>query len=778
MTAANHDTEASAIEARLEAYFAAPTPDAAFVARLERQLTATNGQRSVLGRRLPAQRPARRLWLRLGLALAVVVLALAVTLAAIGPESAMAQLRQWLGYVPGIGFVDLDDALVLPAPIAVTQGAVTLTVEQVLAQPERTMVHIRVLGLPQKPATAPATSASPDPELRLPNGDVLPSTGWRARWGEATLTFPPLPPGVSRVELALERLPLVPDGAAPDHWLVSLALRPAASGATAAALSEPYAPPVAPVSRNGVSVALNQVAHSPAETALSLRVHWPGHEFLNAHVSNVTLRDDIGHVYGDATNSTVAPSVAALVAVEQVSGDSAAKPTATLLPEESEETIAKSPLSPSASSLTLSVDSILFQLAEEAEFALDLGQIALGEERSLDQTVTLAGFAIRVTSMRLDWASQPLGADEARDAYRLTLALSLPPAAEGKQLVAVDVGVQADSAPGYLGSSGQSGRDLTQTMAVYFESMPTGVLRLQLEGASVMVQGPWSFSWPVPGGPTTPVSPRVLRPDAASARHGPALRVEEVVETDQLTAVTLELRDAPADTTLERLPATVPDGQRDLYHLTDDLGNHYDPGTSVGWQPADDTAFHPNRLVFPAVAPLARSVTLQAAAIEVAHRAPATLAVTIPEGLSTNGPFDSDGRSAPVLVDASLELENYRLRFSEARLVQLNSTVMLALTTDPLTESSGDRWITGLNLTGITTPEGCTLPMTDMSSSLSGTYVSVVGPETREGGPERLTLILDVLDAAASALPPGTYHVAVSGFREGVRGPWRLTWGR
>jgi len=104
------------IEGSLTALFSAATPDAAFVANLERQLLA---QGTILvGQHAAGESPLRRWWARWAqpsgqrrwatIALSL-LLAAVVALAAVGPRRAWAEVQRLLGYVPGIGFVDLGD---------------------------------------------------------------------------------------------------------------------------------------------------------------------------------------------------------------------------------------------------------------------------------------------------------------------------------------------------------------------------------------------------------------------------------------------------------------------------------------------------------------------------------------------------------------------------------------------------------------------------------------------------------------------------------------------
>ncbi|HSM57399.1 MAG TPA: hypothetical protein VK879_14710 [Candidatus Sulfomarinibacteraceae bacterium] len=62
---------------------------------------------------------------RLGWAVAPLLVAalLLASVLLIGPQRAWAGLQAWLGYVPGVGFVDLEESRLLAQPASVTLSA-------------------------------------------------------------------------------------------------------------------------------------------------------------------------------------------------------------------------------------------------------------------------------------------------------------------------------------------------------------------------------------------------------------------------------------------------------------------------------------------------------------------------------------------------------------------------------------------------------------------------------------------------------------------------------
>ena len=99
------------------------------------------------------------------------------------------------------------------------------TSEQVVAEPNRTMVVIRSMGLPAESASWSSDASEIDdyqPRLQLPDGSQLVSDNWALHLGGGTLEFPALPEEVYRVHLELPGLPLAPAGAAPEDWVIPI----------------------------------------------------------------------------------------------------------------------------------------------------------------------------------------------------------------------------------------------------------------------------------------------------------------------------------------------------------------------------------------------------------------------------------------------------------------------------------------------------------------------------------------------------------------------------
>jgi hypothetical protein len=592
------DQASTRIERGLEALFGAPNPETAFVAGLEQQLLARVQTEPERGRGLRLRRLWRQ-WIRpfsqnrWATAMGGLLLIVAVIVAAIGPQQVLVSIQQLLGYVPGIGFVNLEATRLLAAPVEVQRDGVTLRVEQVIARPDRTEVVIRSEGLPPEDQLWPGGARGEDdyePVLRLPDGRRLATGTWTLRLGGGTLEFPPLPEGVYRVTLELSRLPLVPTGAAPENWSIPLDLRPATGDLVADLFPEPYLAG-AQDTQQGITLRVLQVAHTPEETALRLQIQWAEQEWQFPSVGHFRapeLRDDLGHVYHEATASSSGSSVQTEVIRIPEGQDSTPAPT----PEAptQERALAFAPVSPSAGQVTLWVDAVDFEVPAEASFVVGLDEDPqVGDRWPLDVHLTVAGFPVHLSGVQLVQEELAL-----RDGpvQRTLLQFDVDPVPDQDGRTLYGIGLVGDMDRFEGGSGGydpQTGTIRTGLQLRDGAKMPDGSIEVRVEYASIAFHGPWTLTWTVPGageaGQALAV-PITRHPANASQTRGDlTLGVSQAVQTDRLTAVTVTLEDPPPGVVLNRVMSWNPTTETDDLYLEDDRGNRYSFSYGATWRP-------------------------------------------------------------------------------------------------------------------------------------------------------------------------------------------------
>jgi hypothetical protein len=770
------DGETVALVSDLQAMAQATPMRGGFVQELEERLLARKTVPA--GQHVVGEATLRRVWARLAWSFSQhrwataaalgLLLAVTVALAGVGPQPVWADLQRLLSYVPGVGFVSLEDTRVLMAPVEVTRSGVTLRVEQVLARPDGTVIVIHSEGLPPEDQLWPHGAREDgdyQPRLRLSDGHTLVSESWTLCLGAGTLEFPPLPAEVYRVTLELPRLPLVPAGAAPEAWKVLLNLRPATGALVEELFPQPYVPTDAYDVLADIIMCVLEVAHSPQETALRFQVQWPDSDWEFHHIGghqSPVLRDDLGHVYLDVAPPSSSSSVQTkVIRIPDNADEVMPTPTPTVPTYEQAKTFA--PASPSAQRLTLWVDGIEFTVPAEGSFTVDLGDDPqVGDYWPLDVSLTVAGFPVHITGMQL--VQEPIVLPDG-PGQQTELQFDIIPvpdqgdrALRGLHLES-EIAIFSGSGGGYSRVGGlRSSLGLREGQPI-----PSGSIQVRAKSAGVLIRGPWTITWTVPGADEAKAAPVTLHPkDAVQTRNGLTLGVEEVVLTDQLTGVRVGLEDPPPGATLVSGLRSYGSIRHQGLALEDDRGRRYDHAGDVYWQPYNEPEPDLKAFVFGPVQPLARQLRLHVPTVEIVLPAIAAFDVTVPTGLTTEAHPGEVSASAPWGVDIPVEVAGYWLRFIQARLEELNGTTLLMLTSDPFEGQQGDRWLSGLCLASVTAPNGQSVDLRSAFSHASPEYGA--------------KLAFDVVDPATGTVRPGCYHVELDGVTVAVQGPWTLAW--
>lgn len=171
----------------------------------------------------PASAPkAHRRWFWVP---AVAVLALALGLVVVTPQAVIAAVRSLIAYLPGIGFVQNEEStLYLPEPISVERDGVSLTIEQVVADTNATVVSYHIDGLPTGTAETSMPCFYDDNRLLLPDGATRLPIGGGVTGSQARVEFQPLPDGVTSATLLAAMNFPDPACTAPKEWRVEFTL--------------------------------------------------------------------------------------------------------------------------------------------------------------------------------------------------------------------------------------------------------------------------------------------------------------------------------------------------------------------------------------------------------------------------------------------------------------------------------------------------------------------------------------------------------------------------
>ncbi len=463
-----------------------PRPE--FVRALERDLRA---RAAALAAR--PTRGGRRLAWRWALAL-VILIALGVL--AIGPANLAAAMQRLLGYIPGVGLVDESTGLrVLEAPVRLERDGITLTVEQAVADGERTIVVFKVDGIPPqaRPRAEDAPACHQNPQLVLPDGEGMAirsaSGGGDGRGGEAIwrgdmvsgggqgwgsgyswrMVFAALPPDVDRVTLHVPCLFETAPGMAPEDWRLDLRLIPAPADQTIVPVLQvrPSAVPTAGgMEAEASGMVLEQVIELDDRYILIGAFH-QGSAIAEGTVLGLPPTVEITVADGEPWPWEFAQDI-----------DLPAREPGTI-PWAYE--IPKGFTTP----ITVRIPAVDVEIPVEAYLQLAASPgLGIGERTPLDERLNLGGHEVRL-----------VGLLRAERGYELEFESDA--SVSGITAVAVDP-VAGGGWGGGTGGAFVVGFD-------YGSTVPSGLLRFRITGLTVSVPGPWSVSWSPPAGaPSVP----------------------------------------------------------------------------------------------------------------------------------------------------------------------------------------------------------------------------------------------------------------------------------
>ena len=183
--------------------------------------------------RSPVKRKSRFI-LRPAWRIAFVLVAIVLVISAPGMVAA---LKQFFGYVPGVGVVDQSAGVrKLAEPVSQTRDGITVTVDSAIPSADLTAIDVKIVGIPV--SAYPPESAPPDQQcsssvfLRLPDGATLKmvirsnyaalSSTSGASENENTWTLEPVPANIETATLVMPCILGLKPGAVPENWEVPL----------------------------------------------------------------------------------------------------------------------------------------------------------------------------------------------------------------------------------------------------------------------------------------------------------------------------------------------------------------------------------------------------------------------------------------------------------------------------------------------------------------------------------------------------------------------------
>ena len=436
---------------------------------------------------------------RLKVFAAVVVALLVIAVVLMNVPAVRAAIQSWFGYVPGIGLVSEGQIRVLAEPVSITRDGITLNIEHVLVDTNRTTVVYSVEGL-----TGEMLDSNPnwntsgcykDAMLRMSAG-VLSSTdqigtSWLTGYEHKT-TYPAIPSAINEVTLVLPCIRSAIPGKAPEDWELAFRLVPAPPGMTAFPVIEistpvevtntvaPQAVTDAKISIEGVSLALDRAVQMDDGYLLYATLHWE-----STGLSSVDRNDTSTMHLVDANGQEIAFTY-----------DLDALSTLPWQPGQTSFAIRTAPIE-TAGPITLVLDSIVVTAAVpvDTSFTFDPGPDPIpGQVWELNKDFNVGyGHSLRV--LRAIYPKPPMENLPLQPGF--SFEIESPTGVTQAMLFDKDHPLAG-------GGGGGSFTGLFSAGFSYAAGFPEGPITVNIESIGFNVPGHWEVSWTPPA--TTPRS--------------------------------------------------------------------------------------------------------------------------------------------------------------------------------------------------------------------------------------------------------------------------------
>lgn len=403
----------------------------------------------------------------------LVLLALAFTTWQV--PAVRAAIQRWFGYVPGAGLISSDQIRILENPVVLERDGINLTIKQVWASADKTVVQYTVEGWERGSADADCDQTG---FLRLEDRDLAVTEaptmiGWEDGY-EIVAVYDALPAEINALSLVVPCMNLTTAHeweaplklvAAPADMTVYPVIENAASAETASA-AQPRAG--SSLAAENLSLVIDRAAEMDDGYLLFVTMNWENTSLGWVDIPDPTalrLKDANGqsipcHVDYEATNPLVSESPAGQIAFAlQTETKSAAGP------------------------LTLTLDTISAHIKTDAGFTVDPGSDPEpGQTWTLDQEVELGyGHSLRVARVTYS----PTDAAHVQLRFDMRSENGVTGASLQDQARPM-AGIEQDQ-------SSEAG--VFTTMLYYAASLPQGPLNITVTAFTVDLPGEWQATW-------------------------------------------------------------------------------------------------------------------------------------------------------------------------------------------------------------------------------------------------------------------------------------------
>jgi hypothetical protein len=403
-----------------------------------------------------------------------------------------AAIQRWIGYAPGIGLISEGQIRVLAEPVSVTRDGITVTVEEMWAASDRTLIQVSIEGWPWRKLVndSPENGCLDPAILRLPDHELThtqpqSSLGWETGY-ELKSLYPAIPSTVDEVTFVMPCLILSKPGEAPENWELALRLAPAPADAvfpvieisTPVEATPTLLPPPqtnAGLSTDGVSLAFDRAVQMDDGYLIYATIHYE-----NSGLGSIDIPIDPAtfHLL-DASGQEVA---------YELDWDATNEIQATFVPGQTAFAIKTAPIQ-IPGPLTLVLDALTASLATDASFTFDPGpdpQPGQAWDLGLDLDVG-NGHSLRV----------------ARVTYDLTDGVQAYLRFDMESETGVMYATLLDKAHPLTGMAGGGGGGSFSigpfTSDLYYnDPLPDGPLTVTVTSISAQFPGHWEAAWTPP----------------------------------------------------------------------------------------------------------------------------------------------------------------------------------------------------------------------------------------------------------------------------------------
>ncbi|MBN1430403.1 MAG: DUF4179 domain-containing protein [Anaerolineae bacterium] len=438
--------------------------------------------------------------LRLKTLVATMVALLVIVAMLIRVPSIAEAMHQILGrFIPGIGIIETSEARVLAMPVMVTRDGITVTVEQLVADSQHTVVVYAVEGLSEP---VKSTYEGPDclalPQLRLPNGVEFSYPAGSSGSGvssfgeisfEANYRFPGLPAGVNEVTLLIPCLTGTGFGKLPENWEIPLTLVPVTPEMTTYPIIE-----IAPT---------NPIVPQ-AELSLSTPMDDTANDTFTLSIERVIPLDDGYRIYGklegDGNNLMIDGTMVRLLDTngQEIPGgwDISESP---LFADRILPIVFNANIDYTPTPVTLVVDSVHMDIygalvdGNNHSFTFDAGQnLQIDQEWEIAQDIQIGGYSLHIAKARFF---------ERNGEYGFAFHLNSPdPSVHSARLF------DFDNPMGRYGGVfvGYNGEPFIAELTYEPGFMPSGIVTIDVSAIMVTCEGPWKATVMLPASEETP----------------------------------------------------------------------------------------------------------------------------------------------------------------------------------------------------------------------------------------------------------------------------------